>query len=260
MHHIVFDGWSMGMLLARAVGALRRFAAGRRRPCRSCRAVRRLCRLAARWLQGEVLEGAAAPTGGSGSTALPRWTCPTDRPRPAVETYRGAGAVLRLPARLTRCAQTLSRREEAPRCSWRCWPRSGRCCTATATRRTSWWRADRQPHAAEIEGADRLLCQHAGAADGPVGRPEFRELLRRVREVDPGGLRPPGPAVREAGGGACTPARNLSRTPLFQVLLRCRTPGRGPRSCRACTAVARVWKPAAPSSTSTLSHGGRGRG
>ena len=34
------------------------------------------------------------------------------------------------------------------------------------------------------------------------GNPSFRELLARVRATQSGGLQPPGPAVRAAGGGA----------------------------------------------------------
>src|SRR4029077_10434051 len=114
MHHIISDGWSMGVL-RRELGLLyAAFAQGRPSP---------LPELAVQyadyavwqrgWLQGEVLEQQLSYwkrqlSGGSGALELP-----TDRPRAALPSFRGARLPVALPAELSAALVDLGRRRGA---------------------------------------------------------------------------------------------------------------------------------------------------
>ena len=91
MHHIVSDGWSMGVLM-RELGALYgAYRAGRSGSAGAAAgAVRGLCGVAAGWLAGEVLEQQAQywRTTLAGAPAL--LELPTDHARPAQQDYAGA--------------------------------------------------------------------------------------------------------------------------------------------------------------------------
>ena len=184
MHHIVERRLVDRRAGRRGRGALRRLRAraGPRR-CPSCRPVRRLRRLAA----------AAGWTARSWSAKLaywrerarrrsPRCELPTDRPRPAVQTFARRGARLH-PAGGRRGGPRGS--GPAPgrhACSWSCSPPSRPCSTALGPGRPRRRLADRQPHRARARGADRLLRQHPGPAHRPLGRrPASASLLARVR-------------------------------------------------------------------------------
>jgi len=65
------------------------------------------------WLRGELLESEIAYWRRQLAHLPPRLELPTDRPRPAVQSLRGAVRPVRLPADLTRQAQALSRQEGA---------------------------------------------------------------------------------------------------------------------------------------------------
>ncbi len=60
--------------------------------------------------------------------------------------------------------------------------------------------ADRRPQPARAGGPDRLPAQHPGAAHRARRSPHRPRAARPGAPVDPRRLRPPGPAVREAGG------------------------------------------------------------
>src|SRR5882757_2470306 len=65
------------------------------------------------WLQGEVLEREIAYWKQHLAALPPHLSLPTDRPRPAVQSYRGATRPVRLPAGLTGQMEALARREGA---------------------------------------------------------------------------------------------------------------------------------------------------
>ena len=115
MHHIVSDGWSMGVFV-RELAAL--YAAyrdgGRLRRCPSCRSSTPTspcgsasgCRARSWSAQLDYWRRAAG-------AISPTLELPTDRPRPPVQSFRGADVPLSVPAQLTeRCAALGRRRRD----------------------------------------------------------------------------------------------------------------------------------------------------
>ncbi|HYD78841.1 MAG TPA: non-ribosomal peptide synthase/polyketide synthase [Paucimonas sp.] len=114
MHHIVSDGWSMSVLL-------REFAAGYEAHARG-RAIELppltiqyadYAQWQRRWLSGDVLERQLAYWKEQLGAEHPVLALPADRPRPAVQSHRGARHQVRLPAALTEKLQRLGRRQGA---------------------------------------------------------------------------------------------------------------------------------------------------
>ena len=118
MHHIVTDGWSIGLLVRGAAALYAAFATGRHR---SCRRPRRCSTPTSRpgsahWLRGELLERQLAYwRSGSPAPLRPSSCRPTAR-GPPVQTFRGATARLRAAGRLSRspCASSAGARASRP--------------------------------------------------------------------------------------------------------------------------------------------------
>ena len=188
MHHIVSDGWSLGVLRARARRALRGLRAGAsRRRCRSCPSSTPTTPLWQRALaRGRGARSGSSPTGRSSSRARPRRSsCPTDRPRPPVQTHRGARAALRAAAgALSRRSRALARREGVTLFMTLLAAFDVLLAPLHRAGRHRGRHAHRGPHARRDRGAHRLLRQHAGLrADLSTASRPFRELLARVRET-----------------------------------------------------------------------------
>ncbi|HQY72004.1 MAG TPA: condensation domain-containing protein, partial [Pseudomonadales bacterium] len=114
MHHIIYDGWSLGILY-RELGAIYgAFACGEAPALPVLRVqYRDFARWQRSWLQGEVLESQLSYwrerlTGAPMVLALP-----ADRARPPVESHRGAFHEFTLPRELVDRLQELSQREGA---------------------------------------------------------------------------------------------------------------------------------------------------
>ncbi|WP_369981521.1 amino acid adenylation domain-containing protein [Xanthomonas bundabergensis] len=110
-HHIVSDGWSIGVLV-KEVGALyAAFSQGRSDPLPPLPI--QYADYAAwqrQWLQGEVLQGQIDFWRKQLSGAPALLELPTDRPRPAVQSYRGDRSSLRLSRGLSDKLRALSQR------------------------------------------------------------------------------------------------------------------------------------------------------
>ncbi len=112
MHHIISDGWSIVLFFQELSALHRAFTSGDPSP---------LAELAIQfadyaawqreWLRGEVLERQLSYWKNQLSGELPVLELPTDRPRPATQTYPGARAVLTLSRELSRALIALSHRE-----------------------------------------------------------------------------------------------------------------------------------------------------
>ena len=111
MHHIVSDGWSMGVLTRELSALYAAFVQGRQDP---------LAPLAVqyadyavwqrRWLAGEVLQRQAGYWKAALAGAPSLLTLPTDHVRPAQQDYAGAAVGVRLEPKLTRALKELSLR------------------------------------------------------------------------------------------------------------------------------------------------------
>jgi amino acid adenylation domain-containing protein/non-ribosomal peptide synthase protein (TIGR01720 family) len=112
MHHIVTDGWSMGVLDREIATLYAAFSRGEPSPLADL-AIQYADHAAWQraWLSGDVLDAQLAYWKAHLAGAPRALDLPTDRPRPPVQTYRGARRGFVAPEALARAASELSRRE-----------------------------------------------------------------------------------------------------------------------------------------------------
>ncbi len=218
-HHIASDAWSVGVLV-REVGALyEAFSAGSPSPLEELPVQYADYAVWQReWLEGANLEAQLAYWREQLSGLPPVLDLPTDYPRPPVQTYRGAKVRGELSRELTAGLQALSRRE-----------RVTLFMTLLAAFQALLSRYTGQEDIAvgtPIAGRGRLNTEgligffvNTLVLRGDLsGEPSFRELLGRVRESVLGAYAhqdvPFERVVEEL-----QPARSLSHSPLFQVML-----------------------------------------
>ncbi|TCP59425.1 amino acid adenylation domain-containing protein [Tumebacillus sp. BK434] len=112
MHHIISDGWSLGVLV-QEIGALyTAFAAGLPSPLPELPIqYGDFADWQNEWLQGEVLDEQLSYWRRQLDGELPVLQLPTDRPRPPVQTFNGSSHAFQLSQELTVKLNELSRRE-----------------------------------------------------------------------------------------------------------------------------------------------------
>ncbi|MCP4663526.1 MAG: AMP-binding protein, partial [bacterium] len=114
MHHIICDGWSMGILFHELTTLYRAFLAGEPSPLEALPVQYADYAVWQRhWLSGEVLEARIDYWKRRLGGAPAALDLPTDRPRPAHQTFRGRTLGACLPEALTRGVEALSRRRGA---------------------------------------------------------------------------------------------------------------------------------------------------
>ncbi len=217
MHHIVSDGWSIGVLI-RELGVLyTAFATDQ--PSSLAELPIQYADFAhwqRQWLQGEVLSTQLAYWQQQLDN-LPMLELPTDRPRPAVQSYRGATQELELSLYLTQALESLSQSAGVTL-----------FITLLAAFQTLLYRYTGQTdipvgspianrNRSEIEGLIGFFVNSLVLRTDLSGNPRFRELLSRVRELALGAYAhqdlPFEKLVEEL-----QPERDLSRNPLFQIV------------------------------------------
>ncbi len=216
LHHIVSDGWSLGVLI-RELGVLyTAFLDGKPSPLTALpiQYADFAC-WQREWLQGDVLDAQLAYWRRQ-LTALPLLMLPTDRPRPSVQGHRGATHPLQLSPTLTATLASLSQTEGATL-----------FMTLLAAFQVLLYRYTGQEDVAvgspianrnrsEIEGLIGFFVNSLVLRSDLSGNPTFREVLGRVREVALAAYAhqdvPFEKLVEELH-----PERDLSRNPLFQV-------------------------------------------
>jgi amino acid adenylation domain-containing protein len=218
MHHIVSDGWSLGVLV-REIGALYQ-AFSRRLPSPLDALPIQYADFAV-WqrglLAGPVLDGLLDYWKRQLDGLPPRVELPTDRPRPAVQTFRGSTLPLFLSPGTTAAVQALSRREGAT-------PFMTLLALFLALLHRYTGQGDLvvgTPIAnrgrAELEGLIGFFVNTLVLRGDLSGDPGTRELLARVKSVAAAAYghqdMPFEKLVEEL-----EPERQLSHNPLFQVL------------------------------------------
>jgi amino acid adenylation domain-containing protein len=112
MHHIISDGWSMGVLVKEVAALYEAFKENRPSPLASLPIQYADFAVWQReWLRGEVLERELSYWKQQLGNAPQLLELPTDYPRPSVQTYHGAAEEIVLSPDLTRELKELSRRE-----------------------------------------------------------------------------------------------------------------------------------------------------
>ena len=196
MHHIITDGWSLGVFTRELEALYAAFSEGKPSPLPDLPV--QYADYAA-WqrerLQGEVLEGQVAYWKEQLAGELTQLQLPTDRPRPAVQTHRGARHGFDLPKGLAEKINNLSRQQGVTL-----------FMTLLAAFKVLLYRYTGQTDFAvgspianrtrsELEGLIGFFVNTLVLRTDMAGDPSFIELLGRVREDDAGCLRSPGVAV-----------------------------------------------------------------
>jgi hypothetical protein len=216
-HHVVCDGWSVGIFLQELATLYRASVAGK--PSSLPELPIQYADFALwqrQWLRGEILENQLS-YGKHQLADVPALRLPTDHPRPAAQTFRGAIRLFRIPVSLSEPLKALSLREEATL-----------FMTLLAAFQTLLYRYTGQDDISvgtPISGRNRVETEGLIGAFINVlvlrtdlsGNPTFRELLHRVRNVCLEGY-----AYQDVPFEQLTNElrlqRDLSRTPLFQVM------------------------------------------
>ncbi|HEY6190582.1 MAG TPA: SDR family NAD(P)-dependent oxidoreductase, partial [Pyrinomonadaceae bacterium] len=184
MHHIVSDGWSPAILVREMMALYEAYSTGQPSPLPELTIqYADFAHWQREWLQGEVLEAQLSYWRQQLDGAAQTLELPTDRPRPAVQSFNGAEESLEFSPELTERLGALSRQEGVTL-----------FMTLLAAFQTLLSRYSRQkdivvgsPIAnrtrAELEGLIGFFVNTLVLRTSLRGEPSFRELLTRVREV-----------------------------------------------------------------------------
>ena len=221
MHHIITDGWSVGIMHREFMALYEAFSSGQPSPLPELKIQYPDYALWHRqWFKGKVYESQLAYWKNQFKTLPPPLELPTDHPRPSMQAhkaFRGSKRKLTLTKELTQKLKELCQKEEATLfmvllAAYQVLlhrytgeedivvgsPIAGRCL-------------------AETESLIGLFVNALALRTDLSGNPSFREVLSRVKEVALGAYAnqdlPFETLVKEV-----QPQRTLARNPLFQVM------------------------------------------
>ncbi|HKG80216.1 MAG TPA: amino acid adenylation domain-containing protein, partial [Pyrinomonadaceae bacterium] len=218
MHHIVSDGWSMIVFLRELAQIYAAFSLDKASPLPPLSIqYADFAHWQREWLKDEVLDAQLGYWKERLGGDVPVLNLPTDHPRPAIQTFRGGTYTLVIPPALHDALNALGRREGTTL-----------FMTLLAAFKTLVYRycgesdvilgtpiANR--NRSELEPLIGFFLNTLVLRTDLSGNPDFRELLARVRDVALGAYAHqdiPFELLLEQ----LQPERDLSRTPLFQVM------------------------------------------
>jgi amino acid adenylation domain-containing protein/non-ribosomal peptide synthase protein (TIGR01720 family) len=217
MHHIVSDGWSLGILMREWAALYTAFGKGYPSPLPEMPIqYADFAEWQREWLRGEVLEEHLSYWR-EHLAELPLIQLPTDRTRPPVQSFQGAKEIIALPAQVSDRLQQLSRKEG---CTFFMTLLTGFASllyryTGQADLAIGTTPANRRR--AELESLIGFFANTLVLRVSIADNPSFREQLRHVHEVCLGAYMhqdvPFEMLVEELH-----PQRDLSVNPLFQVM------------------------------------------
>ena len=217
MHHIISDGWSVGIFVHELATLYDAFAAGRSSPLAELPVQYADFAIWQRkWLRGENLS-AQLDYWKHKLAGTPALQLPTDRPRPRAQTFRGADYAATFSQELSQALGELSRREGVTL-----------FMTLLAAFKLLLSRYAGQTdivigtptagrNRAELEGLIGFFINTLVMRTDLSGNPSFKELLKRVREVALGAYAHQDVPFEQLVEHLQLP-RDNSRTPLFQVM------------------------------------------
>jgi amino acid adenylation domain-containing protein len=184
VHHIVGDGWSVGVLMREFKVLYEAYSTGQESalPELGIQYID-FAHWQREWLQGEVLERQLTYWKEQLAGAPPLLELPADHPRPAVQSFRGAREKITISSEVLGKLKQVSREEGVTL-----------FMTLLAAFKTLLWRYSRQDDivvgtpianrtTAEVEGLIGFFVNTLVLRTSLRGGPSFRELLGRVREV-----------------------------------------------------------------------------
>ncbi|HSE36537.1 MAG TPA: amino acid adenylation domain-containing protein, partial [Blastocatellia bacterium] len=218
MHHIVSDGWSMGVLVREVAELYTAFSTGQ--PAALAELPIQYADYAVwqrEWLRGEVLERQLSYWREQLAGAPSVLELPTDHPRPAVQSFRGSFEPVLVGAELTTRLKEICRREGVTlfMLLLGAWQVLLSRYTGAEEIVVGAPIANRQR--TEVEDLIGYFVNTLAMRTDLSGDPTFRELMGRVREVALGAYLhqdvPFEKLVEEL-----QPERDLSHSPIFQVV------------------------------------------
>jgi amino acid adenylation domain-containing protein len=222
MHHIVSDGWSIGVLAQELATIYEALSAGNQPQLPELPVQYADFAIWQRnWLCGEVLQTQLAYWKQQLEGAPPLLELPADRPRPPIQTSEGATQSLLLSQELTAALKNLSQREDVT--LFMTLLAAFKALLYRYTGRTDLLVGSpiANRNRAEIEGLIGVFVNTLVLRTDVSGDPTFRELLQRLREVTLGAYAhqdlPFEKLVEEL-----QPERSLSYNPVFQVMFQLR--------------------------------------
>ncbi len=218
LHHIITDGWSMGVLVREVAALYKAFAAGLASPLAELPIQYGDFAVWQReWMTGEVLEGELDYWRRQLGGGDPAAELPLDRARPAARRYRGASVSFAVGGELNVGVSRLSRGAGATRFM----------VLLAAFKAVLHYYARRDEvvvginvanrHRREVEGVIGFFVNTLALRTDVGGNPSFHELLRRVREVALGAYAHQDVPFEKLAAAVSAGRGEAGQSPLFRV-------------------------------------------
>ncbi|MHC5747805.1 MAG: amino acid adenylation domain-containing protein, partial [Nostoc sp.] len=217
MHHIISDGWSIGLLIKEVTALYEAFSKGKPSP---------LAELPIQyadfavwqhqWLQGKVLQSQISYWRKQLEDAPRVLDLPTDHPRAAIRIFRGATYSFELSQELSVAINTLSQQQKSTLFMTLLAAFQTLLCRYTGSEDIVVGSPTANRNRDEIKELIGFFVNTLVLRTNLAGNPTFEELLNRVREMTLGAYAHEDLPF-ELLVDELQPQRNLSHTPLFQV-------------------------------------------